>query len=264
MRHLTSSALAGAFAALVAMPASAADLGARRAPVYAPVPVVQQPVGGFYFATRTGLAMPEDTSFRLGGNGLGSTLVENEYELGTTSFVGLGYSFGPMLGGGITPRVEIEGFFGQASVDEHRVNGFPVQSIDSFGDVRTYGGFASGFIEFNLGTLFGGGNGFFGAISPFFGGGVGMAQVELRRQGVSATGVVMDDDDTGFAYHLSAGVGIDLSRLGFGGVLFDRSTLEIGYRFMEVPDVEFTARDLTRSQTDFTSNMVTVGFRRQF
>jgi opacity protein-like surface antigen len=263
MRFTTSIVMAGA-AVLAAMPALAADLGARRAPAFAPVPVVQQPVGGFYFATRTGIGMPEDTSFRLGGNGLGSVLVDNEYELGAMSFVGLGYSFGPTLGGGITPRFEIEGFFGQASVDQHRVNGFPIESIDSFGDLRTYGGFASGYIEFNFGTLFGANGGFFGAISPFFGGGVGMAQVELRRQGVSATGVVMDDDDTGFAYHLSAGVGIDLARLGFGGVLFDRSTLEIGYRFMEVPDLEFTARDLTRSQTDFTSNMVTVGFRRQF
>jgi opacity protein-like surface antigen len=138
-----------------------------------------------------------------------------------------------------------------------------VPSIDSFGDLRSFGAFGSAYLDFNLGTLFGSG---LSAITPFIGGGIGFAQVELRKQGISAdgVGVVIDDEDSQVAYHLSAGVGISLSGLGFGNALFDRTTLELGYRHLQVQDLEFTARDGTTSETDVTKNLFTVGVRRQF
>ncbi|HEV2559244.1 MAG TPA: porin family protein [Microvirga sp.] len=238
-----------------AAPASAADLPPRQAPA-APL-LAPQPVGGLYFMSRTGIGSVDDTSFALGGGSVG---VRNEYEAGTTSFVALGYSFGPVLGG-LTPRVEVEGMYGTFSIDTHTVNGTQVPSIDSFGDLRSLGAFGSAYLDFNLGTLFGSG---LSAITPFVGGGIGFAQVELRKQGISATGVVIDDEDAQVAYHLSAGVGISLSGLGFGNALFDRTTLELGYRHLQVQDLEFTARDGTTSETDVTKNLFTVGVRRQF
>ncbi len=151
--------------------------------------------------------------------------------------------------------------YGTFSIDTHTVNGTQVPSIDSFGDLRSLGAFGSAYLDFNLGTLFGSG---LSAITPFVGGGIGFAQVELRKQGISATGVVIDDEDAQVAYHLSAGVGISLSGLGFGNALFDRTTLELGYRHLQVQDLEFTARDGTTSETDVTKNLFTVGVRRQF
>ena len=76
-------------------------------------------------------------------------------------------------------------------------------------------------------------------------------------------GVLIDDDDTVFAYHGSAGVGIDMSRLGFGRV-FDGATLEIGYRYMAADELEFEARDGTVSETDLTSHNITIGIRSAF
>jgi opacity protein-like surface antigen len=250
----TATLSLAALAALAGSSAFAADLPPRQFPAAVPV-LAQQPTGGIYFVSRTGIGAIDDTSFALAG---GAVRVGNSYEAGLTSFFGLGYSFGPVLGG-LTPRVEVEGFYGTFSVDTHTVSGTQVPSLDSFGELRAFGGFASGYLDLNLGGVDG-----MAAITPFIGGGVGMASVKLRRQGVSATGVVLDDEDSRFAYHLSAGVGINLSRLGFGANLFDRSTLELGYRFMQVPDLRMTSRDGTTAATELTSNMFTVGFRRQF
>ena len=235
---------------VLAASAEASDLPARRS---APIPAfVEAPrVGGLYLATRTGITFADDTAFAVGG---GSAVVATEYEAGIRSSVALGYDFGPMFGSWMGVRVEGEAGYGKLSVDKHRINGFEAPSIDSFGELTAISGFASAFLDFSFG----------GAFRPFIGAGVGAANVELRRQGVSATGVVMDSDDTRVAYHVSAGVGIDLAALGFGSPLFSRSTFEVGYRFMHVPDLEFTARDGTQSSTDFSADMITVGFRRQF
>lgn len=235
--------------------AQAADITRRGPP--APVFVEPQPVGGFYFATRTGISFIDDTSFDLGGGGL---RVNTEYETGARSSFALGYNFGPVFGPAMSARVEIEGGYGDFSVDRHRINGLTVASIDSFGGLTALSGFASAFLDFNLG----GGYGILSTMKPFIGAGIGAANVELKKQGVSATGVVMDDEDSGVAYHLSAGVGVDLAALGLGSRLFSRSTFEVGYRFMHASNLEFTARDGTRSKTDFSADMVTVGFRRQF
>lgn len=262
MKSLSSRVLFGAatsiFAVLAALPAVAADV-VEAAPEE--VVVVQEPTGGIYFVTRTGIAFVDDTSFELGD---GAVTVENDYETGRFGFVGLGYSFTPFAGGAVTPRVEAEGFYGEASIDQHIVNDAEFDSEDSFGELKAYGAFASAYLDFNLGAVSGDSSGFVAALTPFIGAGIGAAQVELSKQGVSPTGVVMNDEDSGLAYHVSAGVGVDFGTLGFGGQLFEKSTLEIGYRYMEAPELEFEARDGTTSETDFTANMITVGFRKQF
>jgi opacity protein-like surface antigen len=248
--HACFRAATMAWACVVALSAQASDLPARRSPAV-PAFVEAPRVGGFYFATRTGVTFPDDTSFALGG---GSVVVDTDYEVGVRSSAALGYDFGPVFGPGVGVRLEAEAGYGKFSVDEHRINGVVAPSIGSFGDVTVISGFASAFLDFT----------FVGAFRPFVGAGVGAANVELRRQGVSATGVVMDSDDTRVAYHVSAGVGVDLAALGFSSALFNRSVFEVGYRFMHAPDLKFTARDGTRSETDFSADMITVGFRRQF
>jgi len=172
------------------------------------------------------------------------------------------YSFGPVFAG-LTPRVELEAGYGTASIDTHTINGVEIDSADSFGDVRTYQGYVNGYFDLDLGAMFGTA-GPLSAITPYLGGGVGFANVELKKQGVSATGVVMDDDDTAFAYHLDAGIGIRLDHLGLSTSLFENTTFEVGYRYTDVSGVNLTARDGTESDTDYTSNMVTFGLRRQF
>ena len=92
-------------------------------------------------------------------------------------------------------------------------------------------------------------------LSPYVGGGIGISQVTLRRQGISATGVVMDGSDTRLTWQLSAGVSY---------AIFDKTAFELGYRHMRTSGLEFEARDGTVSKTDLVNNMVTVGIRRSF
>ena len=90
--------------------------------------------------------------------------------------------------------------------------------------------------------------------------------LDLRKQGVAGVSTLIDDSDTKFAYHLDAGLGINLQKIGLfsNTSLFDNTTLDIGYRFTAADNFDFTARDGTSSSTDFRSNAVTFGLRKQF
>lgn len=231
--------------------ANAADMTGPARSGIAPLSVPAS-LSGFYFGTRNGFGAARDTRFDIGGGGVNVT---NQYELGVYNGLMAGYNFGPVLGG-VGLRGELEFGRSQFSIKTHTVNGARVAGVDSFGDLRSFGGFANVFLDFNLATLAGlPADSLLARITPYVGGGVGYSQVELRRMGVSATGVIMDDSDGRFAYNLAAGVGISV---------FDRTTLEIGYRYLAVPDLQFVARDGTRTRTSVGANMVTLGMRRQF
>jgi opacity protein-like surface antigen len=236
-------------------PANAADLGGptgrqrleQRNSDAAPFSML-----GFYFGSRNGIAFADDTNFDVGG---GAVRVTNQYETGMMNAFMLGYNFGA-IADGVGFRADLEFGRTRASIDTHTVNGGRIGSIDSFGDVTAYTGFASGFLDFNLGRMSSAApDSYMHRVTPYIGGGVGFSQVELGKQGISATGVIMDNDDTKFAFHVSAGVGIEV---------YDRTTLELGYRYMSVPDLEFVARDGTKTNTDFNTSIITLGIRRQF
>jgi hypothetical protein len=255
--YLTSIVVLAAF---VPATSFAADIGsAPPARVAAPASV-HQPAGGIYFGMRSGLGQAEDTSLSSAAGGAFDT----QYDWGSYSGGFVGYRFGPLFGSPISTRLELEAGVGNFSVDTHTRNGVTQDSIDSFGSLRTISGFANGYFDLDLGRAIGIG-GPLGAVRPFVGGGVGAANVTLKKQGVSATGTLIDSSYTLFAYHLSAGIGIDISGIGFvRNTMFNNSVLEIGYRRMEVPDLAFTARDGTSSSTSFAANMVTFGLRRNF
>jgi opacity protein-like surface antigen len=62
----------------------------------------------------------------------------------------------------------------------------------------------------------------------------------------------MDDDDVGFAYQLSAGANIALSK---------EIDLELGYRFLGVTGLELEAVDGTASDIDVENHVVYGGLR---
>lgn len=75
------------------------------------------------------------------------------------------------------------------------------------GQMRTFGGFANGYYQFNPE----------GAWRPFLGAGVGVARVKVHRE-----------RDAGFAYQLKAGIAHPFS---------DRVSGELAYRFMQTSNV---------------------------
>ncbi|MET0170770.1 porin family protein [Agrobacterium vaccinii] len=220
---------------------------AHAADVVAPVePVVVSNPGGFYLGTLSSLTFLDDTGFGTTAGG-----VSTDYDVGFYSALRAGYSFGSY--GFVSPRLELEVGYGTADVNEHTVNGVNAGNA-SFGEARAIQGYVNGYLDIETATAF----------TPYLGGGVGAMNLELHRQGV--TGIAMDDDDTKFAYHLDAGVGIKLDTISFfrDSALFSNTTFDIGYRYTAADNFNFTAVDGTSSSTDFSSHAVTAGFRRQF
>lgn len=102
------------------------------------------------------------------------------------------------------------------------------------GDTTTLGAFANGYYDFDTG----------GKLQPFVGAGLGFAKVEVDSP-------LVDDDDTGFAYQLKAGLGYKFN---------ERLTGEAAYRYLGVTDVTLGS-GVNRLDGDFTSQAVTVGLR---
>lgn len=249
MKIVSKLFVAGLLAATVATPVFAAD------PITDMQPVTPASTSGFYIGSLSTINFLDHTHFDVGG-----TSVSTDYDTGFYSSIRAGYKFDPMAF--VTPRLELELGYGTASVNEHSVAGFGgVGGIDSFGDARTFQGYVNGYLDIPVVS-----DGFLSAITPYVGGGVGFMNLNLRKQGVAGVATLMDDSDTKFAYHLDAGVGIDLQRIGLfsNSTLFDKTTLDIGYRYTAADGFDFTARDGTSSSTDFRSNSITIGLRKQF
>ncbi|MBB3947546.1 opacity protein-like surface antigen [Rhizobium skierniewicense] len=225
---------------LLASSAHAADMVTPTEPVVASNP------GGFYLGSLSSVSFMDDTGFGFAGTG-----VSTDYDTGFYSALRAGYSFGSY--GIVSPRLELEVGYGTADVNEHTIGGVNFGG-SSFGEARAIQGYVNGYLDINTSTAF----------TPYLGGGVGAMNLELHRQGVS--GIAMDDDDTKFAYHLDAGVGIKLDTISFfrDSALFSNTTFDIGYRYTAADNFNFTATDGSTSNTDFSSHAITAGFRRQF
>ncbi|WP_296034747.1 outer membrane beta-barrel protein [uncultured Agrobacterium sp.] len=234
--------LAALMAALASTTAYAADLAVQTEPA-----VVADP-GGFYIGSLNSLTFMDDTNF---SSTVPSASVNTDYDVGYYSAFRAGYSFGSY--DFVSPRVELEVGYGRSDVDTHTVNG--VGAADSFGSARNFQGYVNGYIDVPTGTAF----------TPYFGGGIGAMNLKLRRQGADGV-VLMNDSDTAFAYHLDAGVGVELNTISFlrDSALFANTTFDIGYRYTGADNFDFTAVDGTPSSTDFKSHAITAGFRRQF
>lgn len=248
MNNFKRVLLTCALSAAMISAASAADMAVEEAPVVVPS------TSGFYIGSLSSVSFLDDTTFT---SGVGA--ISTDYDTGFYSSIRAGYNFGSM--GFISPRIELELGYGSASVDAHSVNGAGVPSIDSFGDARSFQGYVNGYLDIPLAN-----DGFFSAVTPFVGGGVGFMNLELRKQGMAGIATLIDDSDTQFAYHLDAGLGINLQGIGlFSDMsLFDNTTLDIGYRFTAADDFDFVARNGFASSTDFRSHAVTFGLRKQF
>lgn len=230
--------------------ASAADL----------IAPVEQPVAtstsGFYLGSINEINFLNNTNFASGG--FGGISVNTDYDVGFYSALRAGYNFGSM--GFVAPRAEIELGYGSASVDEHSVSGVGgVGSINSYGDARTFQGYLNGYLDIPLAT-----DGAFSAITPYVGAGAGFINLDLRKQGVGGVGTLIDDSATKFAYHFDAGVGVNLQNIFKNTSVFEGTVLDIGYRYTGADSFNFTAVDGTESKTNFSTNAITLGLRKQF
>ncbi|WFR99286.1 outer membrane protein [Rhizobium tumorigenes] len=244
-------------AALVSTSLVSVAAAADMTPPMQPPAAVDNGVG-FYIGSLSSVSFLKHTDFDVAGFN-----IDTKYDTGFYSALRGGYNFGSM--GFVAPRVELEVGYGTASVDEHKLTGFGgFGSINSYGDANTIQGFVNGYLDIPLAPA--GETGVLAAFTPYVGGGVGAINLNLRKQGVGGVGTLIDDNNTAFAYHLDAGVGINLQSMPLfaSSSLFEKTTLDIGYRYTAADNFDFTARDGSTSSTDYRSNAVTFGIRKQF
>lgn len=256
MRFLTMPVAAGAIAlCLTAGQVSAADIYAGQTERSFKDTPYNPPATKFYFAVRGGATFPEDTDFDinvdLGAFGLGTTdNIENQYDdVGFIVSGAIGMSLDDLTGiSGLRTELEV-GYF-ENEIDAHTVNfddgtSATIGGGDAFGETSAIFGLLNLYYDFTQ----------FGRIKPFIGGGVGIASVELEDQAVNLGGtkvLALDDEDTGFAYQLSAGANVTIT---------DSVDLELGYRYLGINGVELEAVDGTSSDVDVDNHIIYGGLR---
>lgn len=193
---------------------------------------------GFYLGASGGLNFLSDSEI---DTGLGT--VDNEYDGGFVLSGQAGYDSGRIWQYG-SLRGELELSYRENEIDQHVLggNGLP----GSTGTASTTALMANLFHDFETGT----------PLTPYVGGGIGYAWNELDNYGVTGLDV-LDDDDSGFAWQLGAGLGFAVS---------EQATVSLDYRYFSTSaDVETTAAaGSVGSDVDLDSHTVMLGLRYRF
>jgi len=147
-----------------------------------------------YFSVHGAYTMADDFDFQV-APGTITTDFDNGWGFGAA----LGTDIGPG-GAGSGWRVEGELSLRSNDVDSHSLNG-GAPLAGPTGELESTAVMLNAYYDFGSG----------GAVTPYIGGGLGLAKVEASGFGVGAIPAVLDDDDTVLAYQLIAGAGYALS-----------------------------------------------------
>lgn len=231
-----------ALVSFIAAPAMAADL-LYSSP--APQAVWQ---GGPYFGAKIGANWTDDVTAELDDAAAAAGTADTvNFDTGFTGSIVAGYAFGSKWGM-LSPRLEVEA--GYLNSDVNTIDIDPAGGVipAGSGSVDAFYWFANLLLDIPMS-----GWGF----TPFIGGGVGFANVTFDNIALAATpGVAfISDEDTTFAWNLTAGLSYDISR---------NVTFDVAYRF-----VQFNSVDLVNTaggaggptSTDVDNHQVTAGVR---
>ena len=244
-----------AFGGFLASNAMAADL------LYSqPAPAAPLAYGGPYVGIKGGVNFDgSDATLAADGAGTGVGFVDISRNTGFDVGVVAGYAFGSRFGM-FSPRLEAELGYLSNDIDtlsffNNTGTGNGTSNSDSSEINATYG-LVNLLLDIPLGY----------GLTPFIGGGVGYANVRFDNisndvatgSGSAGAGTVFfDDEDTAFAYSLTAGVSYDISR---------NVTLEVAYRYLSFTNVQI--RDNTAAlgttnvtEDDIDNHQVNVGLR---
>ena len=210
--------------------------------IIAPTAAMAQDGSGVYAGIAGGANFLTDSDFDV----LGTVDVDNEYDLGFAVSGAVGYDFGKVweLGGF---RTELELSYRENSIDTHNVAALGGDQPGSKGDASSLALMVNALHDFDTGS----------PVTPYLGGGIGYAWNDLDNYGIDAVPDVLNDDDSGFAWQLIAGVGYDLS---------PQATISVDYRYFSTSaDVTSSAATGgTSSDVDLDSHTVMFGLRYRF
>lgn len=220
--------------ALVASPVMASDL------LYAPRPVKPSihEASGPYIGIKGGLNTNDDVSANVTPTTGGTGDFDNGFNAGITA----GYAFGDW--GYFSPRLEIEaGYLTNSleSIQAFNAGGPTGAPFAAAGDLTAFYGLANILFDVPLTERFG----------AFAGGGVGFGKISADNINVSGF-TLIDDDDTAFAWNLTAGLSYELTR---------NVTVEASYRFLQFHDVNLNGVGPIVVNDDVDNHQVNIGLR---
>ena len=197
---------------------------------------------GLYARLFGGINFLNDTDF----NVLGAVNVDNEYDEGFVVGGALGYDYGKIWSfGGV--RTEVELSYRENDIDVHSVSALGGDQPSSTGDVSSTALMANAYNDFHNQTAF----------TPYLGGGIGYAWSDMSDFGIAAIPNVLDDDDSGFAWQLGAGVNYAINKM---------LSLSVDYRYLNT-DIDVTssaAAGSTGSEVDSDNHTVSFGIRYRY
>lgn len=188
---------------------------------------------GVYLGIQGGATILEDVK---------SDFVKSEMETGYVISGVAGYDFGAF---------RLEGEIAYRENDIDKISYFN-DDTDSSGDVSAFTFMVNGYFDFENRTAF----------TPYIGAGIGYARVDVEGKAAytswgSTTTVELDDDDSGLAYQLMAGLAWDLS---------DNFALDLSYRYLGCDDIEMAGTSESYSGTlkgdfDYESHNILMGLK---
>ena len=215
---------------------------AQAADIYAPEPAPAA-TPGWYFSGFGGANWVDSTDFDITAPVAAN--VVNAYDTGFVAGGAIGYDWGA-ISGPFGMRLEGEISYRGNDVASHNVGGGGANALGAaLGETNVIAGMANMLFDLNTGSPF----------ELYAGGGVGVANVDFDGHGIDGVGVVMNDDDTVFAWQLIAGVGFEI---------MPNMVLDVQYRYFRADDVSLTAVSGVSSTTDSESTAVGAGSRWSF
>jgi len=198
-----------------------------------------------YVSVNGGMSIMNDadaTDTFTGGSGSGSIEHDNGYALTGA----IGTTWGP---------VRIEGELGYRANDLDSLN---VTSLTLAG-VGTFSGLATASLDGDVSALTGMANVWYDIPTgtnwtPFLGGGIGFANVNMEINHVGTVATSLDDSDTVFAYQFGAGIGYKVS---------PQSTVTLSYRFLGTSDTEFSVGSET-IESEYQNHSILLGLNYTF
>lgn len=181
---------------------------------------------GLYVAPKIGWSyvIMDEMKTRAEVSGLGSAQMKDDGD--GNAFMGglaIGYDFN--VKHGVPVRTELEYMYRSRVDDTMSVNvaGSRASSKQKY-DIQTL--MVNAYYDFNTNTI----------VTPYVGGGIGLAFVDGKASGsLDDVGVSLNKDSTtNFAWNIGAGVGFDVT---------DSATIDLGYRFAGFGEAESKSRE---------------------
>lgn len=172
-----------------------------------------------------------------------------------TSQFKTGYNVGLVAGEDLGNNWRFEGEFDyrRSDLDKLRVTDATALGLGAYngatasaaGHVRVMDLMANGWYDFPLG----------GGLTPYIGGGLGVANIKLTDVGVEGQPAFVNDSGNFLAYQLGAGVGYDITA---------STTVSLDYRYFGAANPTFTAVDGTSFDSEASGNNVDLSLRYRF